>query len=126
MVNKEIPANIVYEDDMVLGFLDISPVNAGHVLVIPKKHFKDLFEVEENYLTAVTKAIPKIAKSVLDAVDAKDFNLIVNNGEIAGQVIPHLHFHIIPRFTDDGHELFHGKEMSPDELSVIADKIKSA
>ena len=126
IIKKEIPANVVYEDDLVLCFLDINPSNPGHVLVAPKKHAQDLFDVTTQDLTAVMNVVPIVAKKVLKAVDAEAFNLHVNHGEIAGQVIPHLHFHIIPRFQDDGLQLFKGKPASPNELNDLAAKIKSA
>jgi histidine triad (HIT) family protein len=125
IISGELPAYIVYEDELVLGFLDIQPVNPGHVLIAPKVHFADMLDIDEKYLCAIGEAIPKVARKVLEAVGAKDFNVGVNNGELAGQLIPHLHFHIMPRFEGDGHQLFKGKEVSSNDLRDLAAKLNA-
>lgn len=124
IVNSEIPCYKVYEDKDVLAFLDIHPTNPGHTLVIPKAHHKDFLDTPTELQAKIIQVIGKITPAVMRAVGAEAFNLGVNNGVVAGQVIFHTHFHIMPRFTADGHKLWSGKEMSPDEFNRIAEAIK--
>ncbi|HIH17437.1 MAG TPA: HIT family protein [Nanoarchaeota archaeon] len=102
IVGKEIPASVVYEDSKVLAFLDISPANKGHVLVIPKQHYVTLLEVPDSTLAEVAKVVKKVSAAVLKATKAKNFNFVQSNGPVAGQVVMHVHFHIFPRFKNDG------------------------
>ena len=125
IINKEIPADIIYEDDSVIAFLDIAPVNPGHTLLIPKKHATDILDSDPQSLSDLIKVSPKISKAVIDSVNATGFNFYQNNGEVAGQAVLHLHFHIIPRFEGDGHELFKGTPMEFEKLKQIAEKIKT-
>ncbi|PIP67275.1 MAG: HIT family protein [Parcubacteria group bacterium CG_4_9_14_0_2_um_filter_41_8] len=125
IIAGEIPSHKVYEDDEVFAFLDIHPVNLGHTLVIPKEHHKDLLSTPTELAQKLIIAVQKITPAILGAVGSEGFNLGVNNGESAGQVVFHTHVHIMPRFSQDRHALWHGKEMSQDELKEVADKIKS-
>jgi histidine triad (HIT) family protein len=125
IIAGEIPANKVYEDDQVLAFLDITPVNPGHTLVIPKKHYADLLELPEDELYLLAKAVKKIAPAVLEAVGSNGFNLGLNNGDSAGQLVKHFHWHIMPRFAGDGHALWHGNKYQEGEVEVVAEKIKN-
>lgn len=100
IIKGEIPAYKIYEDDEVFAFLDINGKTTGHTLVVPKKHFKNILDVEEIYLNKTINAVKKIAKHYVDDLGFTGFNLQVNNGESAGQEVPHLHFHILPRGND--------------------------
>jgi histidine triad (HIT) family protein len=102
VVAGEIPAIRVYEDDEVLAFLDIGPISDGHTLVIPKRHCTQVHECDPQVLSALAARLGKIAKAVVEAMDADGYNVLANNGSAAGQVVEHLHFHIIPRKTGDG------------------------
>lgn len=124
IINKEITAEIVYEDDSVIAFLDINPVNTGHTLVVPKNHCENLLDVGENDLQKLVAVIPRLAKAVVSAGGYEGFNCFCNNGQSAGQVIGHLHFHIVPRTTGDGYEFKRGALRSDDELKVDAEKIR--
>ena len=96
IINKEIPSNIVYEDDEILAFRDINPVAPVHVLVIPKKHIdyvSDLKEEDEALIGKIYTVINKIAKQ--EGIDEKGFRVVVNCKEDGGQEVNHLHFHII-------------------------------
>lgn len=126
IIKGEIPAQIVYEDKSVMAFLDIFPSNPGHVLVVPKKHCENLLDASGEDLRSVISVIPKIAAAVLKGLDYKAFNLGVNNGKVAGQVIPHLHVHIVPRREGDGHELFRGVKVETAELEDVAKRIRGA
>ena len=122
----EIPSHQVYEDDDVLAFLDINPINFGHTLVIPKQHHKDLLDTPPELAAKLMKVAQKVAPAAMKAVEADSFNLGVNNGTNAGQVVFHTHLHVMPRFKDDGHKLWHGKEISQEELKEVAEKIKNS
>ena len=104
IIHKEIPAHIVYEDDVVLAFLDISQVTPGHTLVVPKKHVANIFEYDEDLAGQVFARIPKIARAVQASnPDIKGLNILCNNGELAYQSVFHSHIHLIPRYTkEDG------------------------
>lgn len=102
IVNKEIPSDIFYEDDQVLGLMDIRPVSRGHCLVIPKEHYVDVTETPDALVQTVVLKTKQLAIAVEKAVGAHGFTLSTNRGLAAGQTIFHLHFHIIPRFDNDG------------------------
>ena len=102
MVAGQIPVTKIYEDEVVLVFLDIGPVSDGHTLVIPKQHFEKLHDCPTELLGQVGSRLGKIAKAVVGAMNSEAYNVLCNNGRIAGQLIGHLHFHIIPRNTGDG------------------------
>ncbi|MFH0988309.1 MAG: HIT family protein [Parcubacteria group bacterium] len=125
IINGEIPAHKVYEDDDVLAFLDIMPVNPGHTLIVPKKHFANLLDADEKTLGRIISAVPKVARLIMTALDYQAFNLSVNNGKDANQIVSHLHFHVIPRRAGDGHEWFHGIPASAEELKAISRRLIS-
>ena len=100
IVKGEIPASKIYEDDHCLAFLDIFPRAYGHVLVITKEHYPTLDAVADAGLAPLLAAIKKVALLAKDRLGAQGYNLISNNGEISGQEVPHVHFHILPQFAD--------------------------
>ena len=102
MVAGQIPITKVYENDDILVFLDIGPISDGHTLIIPKQHFEQLHECPPELLAKVASYLGKIARAVSSAMNSDGYNVLCNNGRAAGQVINHLHFHIIPRITGDG------------------------
>ena len=102
MVAGQIPVTKIYEDDVVLSFLDIGPLSDGHTLVIPKKHFEKLHECPSEILGHVGSRLGRIAKAVSDAMGSDGYNVLCNNSSAAGQLVGHVHFHIIPRNTGDG------------------------
>ncbi len=101
MVAGQIPVTKIYEDEIVLAFLDIGPISDGHALVIPKQHFEKLHDCPAELLGQVFSHLGEIAGAVAAAMDSDGYNLLCNNGRAAGQLIEHLHFHIIPRNTGD-------------------------
>jgi len=101
MVAGQIPVTKLYEDEIVLAFLDIGPISDGHALVIPKQHFEKLHDCPAELLGQVFSRLGEIAGAVAAAMDSDGYNLLCNNGRAAGQLIEHLHFHIIPRNTGD-------------------------
>jgi len=106
IVKKEIPSNIVYENDKVMAFLDANPTNPGHTLVVPKKHFPSLLETDDNAVKELFVAVKRVANAVKEAVGAQGINIGVNNDRAAGQIIFHTHVHVIPRFTGDGLQMW--------------------
>ena len=102
MVAGQIPVTKIYEDQVVFAFLDINPVSDGHALVIPKQHFEKLHDCPAEVLSQVSSRLGKIAKAVVDAMHSEGYNVLCNNGTAAGQLVRHLHFHIIARSTGDG------------------------
>lgn len=126
IAKEEIPCVKVYEDKDVLAFLDIAPVNIGHTLVIPKKHFKDIHEVPETLVGEMMRAVKKIS-TALRSLPCDGVNAVMNNEGAAGQVVFHAHIHVIPRFKNDGFELWHGKRAYKDgEKEEVAKKIISS
>jgi len=103
ILSGEIPSHKVYEDDFVYAFLDINPLSRGHTLVIPKETSPTMDTLSASAASSLGSVLPKICRAIMKATDAKDYNIIQNNGESAGQTVPHLHFHIIPRYSDSKH-----------------------
>ena len=125
IVKKEIPSDIIYEDDNFFAFLDINPNNLGHSLIIPKKHYENIYNLPDEILKNIAPLIKKIAVAVKNGVNADGINIIMNNDGAAGQIVPHAHFHIIPRFASDGLRHWPGKSYSnKKEMAKIAEKIK--
>lgn len=124
IIRKEIPAQIIYEDDALIAFLDISPVNPGHTLFVPKDSCENMMCTSDEDLKHLISIAKKIAPAILAAVGATDFNFTTNNGSAAGQMVMHTHFHLIPRFADDGYKLWGSKPMTTEELEAVANKIK--
>ncbi|MBD3360083.1 MAG: HIT domain-containing protein [Candidatus Buchananbacteria bacterium] len=119
-------AHKVYESENVIAFLDINPVNPGHILITPKKHYNDLLAADDEILQEMILVTRKVAAGIILAFDEYDaFNLKLNNGRIAGQVIPHLHWHIIPRKSGDGLTQWPGKQYGEGEAEEVAEKIKN-
>jgi histidine triad (HIT) family protein len=103
IVAKEIPAQIVYENDQVLAFLDINPIIKGHVLLIPKFHCEQLLDLPAVYFEPLMAGAKRIAMAQTEALGADGVNWMQNSGAAAGQEIFHFHIHLIPRFVDDEH-----------------------
>lgn len=100
IIRKEGPASIVYEDDRIVAFMSIQPINVGHTLVVPKNHYENFFEIPEEEVAYLYRIVKKISHAVKKAVNADGIRIVQNNGEAAGQVIFHLHVHIIPMNKD--------------------------
>jgi histidine triad (HIT) family protein len=101
IVKGEIPAAKVLETDRALAFLDISPVNHGHVLLIPKEAYPSIDDLPDDLAAHLASLLPRLSRAVRKSTGAEGINVVVNNGEAAGQTIFHVHFHIIPRFHGD-------------------------
>jgi len=125
IVNWETPSQRVYEDDNYIAFLDINPINFGHALIIPRKHFVNIDDTPVETLSDMIRLTKKIASAVMDAMKADGYNIGVNNYPAAGQAVDHVHFHIIPRYENDGLQLWHGRERYVEgQMGETAKKIK--
>ncbi len=124
IIKGEISANKVYESKNALAFLDITPTNPGHVLLIPKKHCENLYDLPNETLKQLALILKKIAVAIKKAVGAEGINIGMNNEKAAGQIVPHAHFHIIPRFSNDGYRLWKGKSYPESHIKKTAEKIR--
>jgi histidine triad (HIT) family protein len=124
IINKEVPSDIIYEDDNTLAFLDIQPSSKGHTLVIPKTHIETLDELSDEEAKNLMLTVKKITNSILKS--NKGCNILQNNKEAAGQVVPHVHFHVVPRKQGDGLHTGFGKhiEYKKDEKKEAIKKIQ--
>ncbi|MGX7419173.1 HIT family protein [Carnobacterium gallinarum] len=130
IINREIPSHVVYEDEDVLAFLDITQVTKGHTLLIPKKHVSDIFEYDQNLAATLFSRIPKIAKAIESSDNLiKGMNIVNNNREVAYQTVFHSHVHLIPRYDkkDDFSMRFgnHMEDYSAAELATLARSIQA-
>ena len=129
IANGEVATLKVSENNLCIAFLDINPSSKGHVVVIPRKHYPKLEDVPEEEAKEMFSFICKLAKTVPKMVGTTDCNIGVNNGKFAGQEVPHLHFHIIPRFEVDNGIPFQGVvriDVNREELPALAEKIITA
>jgi histidine triad (HIT) family protein len=125
IVQKQTPSSIVYEDETVLVFVDIRPLNMGHTLIIPKTHCIDIFDIPQELLSQVHKVSKQIALAVKKATNADGISIIQQNGKAAGQDIFHIHIHVIPRFEGQKLKSFNElKEVDRASLNEMAKKIK--
>jgi histidine triad (HIT) family protein len=125
IVRKHAPASIIYEDETVIVFLDIRPLNIGHTLVIPKKHYVDIFDIPENQLSQVHKVAKQVSLAVKKATNADGISIIQQNGKVAGQDIFHLHVHVVPRFEGQKLPSFSElKEVERAKLDEVAKRIR--
>jgi histidine triad (HIT) family protein len=128
IIQKQIPASIIYEDEQVVAFLSSRPVNEGHTLVVPKKHYENIFDITEKETAYLFIIVKRISQAVKDAMRVDGIRIVQNSGEAAGQVIFHLHVHIIPlkphnQFTHDGTYRDPNKQRDPEDLDKDAKKI---
>ncbi len=125
IIKKEISAEIVYEDDYTISFMDIYPNTRGHLLVIPKIHIENIYGLDHETAARLMISIQKISVATKNALDADGINILMNNEEAAGQIIWHAHIHIIPRYKDD-EGYYHKKHIyhDNDEIKNIAKDIQ--
>ena len=126
IVNRKGEAEILFENDLVMAFLDIRPVNYGHTLVIPKKHFTNFLELPPEYLEELGKVTQLISGAIQAGLKADGFNVIINNGAAAGQTVYHFHFHIIPRFSSDFNYRPKFKVYADGSMKEVAEIIRNA
>lgn len=130
IIDGDIPARIVYEDETTVAFLDANPLAPGHTLVIPKEEYERLNDVPDDIASDLYATIHELVPVVEDSVDADASTVAFNNGEAAGQEVPHVHCHIVPRFEGDGGGPIHAiagdrPDLEDEELNDIAAEIDS-
>ena len=126
IINKKANAEILFENEKVIAFLDIRPVNYGHTLVIPKTHSENFLSVCEEDLFELIRITRMISNAITKSIDPDGFNIVTNNGTAAGQSVFHFHFHIIPRFKNDAFSFRPNlKSYSNGTMREFADRIRS-
>lgn len=124
IANGEIPSKTLYEDEKYRVILDLGPATKGHALILPKDHYANLYELPEDAASEVMKLAKKMASLMTDKLGCDGFNLVQNNGEVAGQTVFHFHMHLIPRYKDDGQKIgWKPGEPSQEELEEVRNQI---
>lgn len=124
IVAGQIPCHRLFEDGDAIAFLDIAPLTDGHTLLVPKLHAGRLEELPADVVGAVTASMGRLATTVMKAVGAAGYNVLQNNGAVAGQVVPHVHFHIIPRHANDGLGFrWNAQARTPEQLAALQARI---
>lgn len=124
IIRGEIPCQRVFESPTVFAFLDINPLAPGHTLVVPKRQVERLEQLPEDEAADIARVLGRIARAILAVTGAPDYNVLQNNGSSAGQVVPHVHFHIIPRREHDGLGFrWNAKAAGDDELKSLRDRL---
>lgn len=123
IVKGELPSSKIYEDEDTLAFLDLFPVNKGHSLVIPKEHYENIFDVPAESLSKISSVMKNVADAVKKGINADGISIAQSNGKDAGQIIPHIHFHIMPRFKDDGLKLWPQGKYEEGEMDKFKEDI---
>lgn len=132
IIRGEIPCHKVYEDAHVFAFLDINPVSRGHTLVIPKQEVVTIADLDDEHAAALGRALPRVARAIKQVTGCPAYNLLQNNGELAGQVVMHAHVHLIPRYAEGptpGSGLsYHwpASKLDPTEGAALAERLRSA
>ena len=125
IANGEIPSTTLYEDEEFRVILDMGPATRGHALLLPKEHYADLFELDDETASKVLIRAKRIARRMKDALGADGFNLVQNNGEAAGQTVFHFHMHMIPRYQGDKVGLgWHMGKLTEEDKEEILNKLK--
>ncbi len=123
IADGEIPSFKLYEDDLVVAYLDINPFSTGHALVIPKAHFEGLLDTDDATLAAIIARVKKVAAHIKETLPCDGFNIMQNNGEAAGQTVRHVHFHIIPRQKGEALS-FENKPGDMEALKALAERLR--
>ena len=126
IVSRKAPANIVYEDDRYIAFLDIFPFSRGHTLVCPKEHGETIWDMKESDISDLFQVASNVSKAVVNAVQADGFRFVQNNGEAATQVVAHVHVHVIPVKMEDKGRFSDRRRFTSAEMDETAKLIRSA
>ena len=120
IANGEVPTRTLYEDEKFRVILDQGPATKGHALILPKDHYVDLFELPEESAGDVMKLAKKMITKMREKLGCEGFNLVQNNGYLAGQTVFHFHLHLIPRYSGDGQKIgWKPQEVEPEELDEV-------
>lgn len=118
--NGDIPTNALYEDDVVKVIFDLNPASKGHVLILPKNHFDDIYSMDDATAAHVFQVAVKVAKAMKETLGCEGLNIVQNNGEIAGQTVFHFHMHLIPRYENDNAGiLWEPGETTPEDMAEV-------
>lgn len=129
IVRGELPAFVVYEDDFVLAFLDINPLMEGHTLIVPKKHYENIFDIDEKILGKIIFVAKNLSQRLKEVLEIEGINLVNASGVVAEQSVPHFHLHLIPRREGDKIDInswwqMKVKKMDKERLKELAEKLK--
>lgn len=124
IVNKEIPSSCIYEDENVMAFLDLSQVTKGHTLVVPKKHYENILDCDPETLAQLIQTVQMLAQRIMERCHAKGVNILNNCNEVAGQSVMHLHFHIIPRYSENDAIQIQFNESEEQDLDALRELLK--
>jgi len=125
IIEGKAPAEMVYEDESVVAFMDINPANAGHTLVVPRQHVRDIFDIGEETAAAVMRAVVRVARAIKAALQPDGVNLLQASGRAAFQSVFHFHIHVVPRWWDDDIMLpWHPRPGDPTAIRAAAARIR--
>lgn len=124
ILSGEIPSTAVYEDDFFKAILDVNPAARGHVIILPKNHAANIFELPDEDASKIMIVAKKIATAIKKTYNCDGVNILQNNGEAAGQTVFHLHVHVIPRFEGDSVNVGWKQGEMPEDMAAIAEEIK--
>ncbi|MDY5577826.1 MAG: HIT family protein [Lachnospiraceae bacterium] len=126
IASGEIPSYTLYEDEDFKVFLDLSPTSFGHALIIPKEHYRNLFELDDSIASKALVLAKKVATAMKKSLNCDGLNILQNNGEVAGQTMFHFHIHVIPRYKNDNTQIiFDQKSLTEEDAHKIIDSIVS-
>jgi histidine triad (HIT) family protein len=124
IVSGEAPAHVIDQDDNTMAFLDINPWTRGHSLVIPRRHSKNLYEIDPADLEHSMRAAKRVAAQLRERLGCDDIVLLNSCEPAAWQVVPHFHIHVIPRYADDGLEFPRSAQADPDDVGKLAEQLR--
>ncbi len=126
IINKEIDSFEIYEDDIVKVFLDENPKSNGHLLVVPKKHYENIFDTPKKVLAKINEVCKEMAQLCKQKLDCDGVNIVNASGKEAQQSVFHLHYHVVPRYENDNIDLwFHGQSEDIKEIKEVYNKLKN-
>jgi histidine triad (HIT) family protein len=127
IIAREIPAEILFENNCAIAILDVNPIHYGHTLVIPKNHHRDFLDVPENELAAIMHAVHVVSSALVKSFGLEGFNFFSNNGAVAGQSVFHFHIHVTPRYANDNIRfVLKLKRYEGDDMKGVAEKIRGS
>ena len=125
IANGEIPSSTIYEDEDFRAFLDLGPAARGHALLVPKEHYANLYELEDGLCSRIFPLAKKLAIHMKEILHCDGFNIMQNNGTVAGQTVFHFHLHLIPRYEGDTAGIrWNPGNASPEELAQLAEMLR--
>ena len=125
IIAGEIPSAVIFEDEEFKAILDRFPGNIGHVLVLPKKHYSNIFDIDEDVAGGLFRLATKIAKNMKEVLGFEAMNVVQNNGSLAGQTVHHFHLHLIPRYENDKVQIkWEQLDLTDEQIAEIQNKLK--